>query len=307
MAGGPPVAVSLRAAHERDAERAGDVGFVASYRSALTHGVSPAVNAPGGSRGYIRQLLALDPLGGVVAEEDGEIVGVGWVHRRGPVATIGPLAVDPRAQGRGIGRRLLERCLEVAGPGVPQVRLVQDGHDAGALGLCLRTGFRVVAPLLALERPAAAPVAAPDVGAGLVIRAAGAEDRARLVARDARAFGAERPQSVDVYLRDGRALVAVRSGGLAGYALGIGFDGTAHLGAASADDADLLLALLATLAADLSRTDAPVRILVPAADRRLVDGLVHLGFRVFRSCLYLVRGGGTPPPPNYVLMGADLL
>src|SRR6185369_10032695 len=119
--------------------------------------------------------------------------------------------------------------------------------------------------------------------------------------------GAQRPQSIDLYLQSGRVLIAVRADALVGYALGIGFHGMAHLGSASAEDADVLLDLLATLAGELSAEGHAVRILIPAGDRRLVDGLLGFGFRVVRACHYMVRGGGTAPPPNYVLMNGDMM
>ena len=154
-----------------------------------------------------------------------QIVGVAWAHPRGPVATIGPVAVDPGWQGRGIGKRLVEQCIEIAGRGLPQVRLVQESYNTVSLGLYVRAGFRVVAPLLELELPRDA-VVAPRQGTGSGrIRPGVPDDRARLVARDARAFGAQRPQSIDLYLRRGRVVVADGPSGLAGYALGIGFEG----------------------------------------------------------------------------------
>ncbi len=282
--------VTLRPIEEPDVERAGDVNFVAFYQAALAHGQRPNVGTPSESRRYIRHLHGFDPLGGVLAEENGEIVGIGWLHPRGPVATIGPLAVAPRVQGRGIGRLLLERLIEVAGRGVPQIRLVQESHNA----LYLRTGFRVVAPLLDLELPAGLPLAPPALPRGIAVRpAGGSDDRARIVQRDGRAFGAQRPQSIDLYLQSGRLLVAMRADALVGYALGIGFHGTAHLGSASAEDADVLLGLLATLGGELAAEGHSVRILIPAGDRRLVDGLLGFGF--------------TSPAPNYVLMNGDMM
>ena len=297
----------IRPAEPRDVDRAGDVNFVAFYRTALVHGLPPVVTTPTESRRYIRYLLDFDPLGGIVAEEDDELIGVAWLHPRGAVATVGPVAVEPRRQGRGVGRRLLERLIEIAGKGVPQIRLVQESYNAVSLALYLRTGFRVVAPLLELELPPDAPVAVPRVPPRVVIRAAADEDRMRVVARDARAFGAQRPQSVDLYLRRGRVLLAEEGGTLTGYAMAIGFDAMAFLGSASADDADGLLVLLATLASELTARRQLVRTVVPATDRRLVDGLLGLGFRVFRACHYMVRGGGTAPPPNYVLMNGDMM
>jgi predicted N-acetyltransferase YhbS len=298
--------LAIRPAEPRDVDVAGDVNFVAFHRVALEHGMPPAVTTPAESRRYIRYLLEFDPLGGVVAEEDDRVVGVAWLHPRGAVATIGPVAVDPHVQGRGVGRRLVERLVDVAGKGVAQIRLVQESYNAVSLGLYLRLGFRVVAPLLELELTAPPPPA-PRAPSGVAIRAATPEDRPRILARDARAFGAQRPQSVDLNLRRGRVLVADAGGALAGYAMAIGFDALALLGAASADDPDLLLGLLARLAEELHVPGRSVRILVPAADRRLVEGLLALGFRVFRAYHYMVRGGGTAPPPNYVLMNGDMM
>jgi predicted N-acetyltransferase YhbS len=297
---------TIRVLEERDAERAGEVNFLAFYDVALRHGQTPVVTTPADARSYVRHLLSFDPLGGLVAELDGGIVGMAWLHQRRPVATIGPVAVDPRVQGRGIGRLLIERCIEAAGPRIPQVRLVHESFNARSLGLYLRTGFRVVSPLVELEL-------APGVGvlgvgpSGARVRAAGAGDRARLVERDARAFGAPRPQSIDLYLRSGRALIAERGPALAGYAFGIGIGPVAYLGSASADDADVLLELLVALAIELRGEHTALRTLIPANDRRLVEGLLGVGFRVFRACHYMVRGGGTAPPSNYVLMNGDFM
>src|SRR5262249_4695028 len=224
---------TIRVLEERDADRAGDVNFLAFYDVALRHGQTPVVTTPADARSYVRHLLSFDPLGGLVAELDGGIVGMAWLHQRRPVGTIGPVAVTPRVQGRGIGRLLLERCIEAAGPRIPQVRLVHESFNTRSLGLYLRTGFRVVSPLVELElAPGAAVLGVGPSGAR--VRAAGATDRPRLVERDARAFGAPRPQSIDLYLRSGRALVAERGSALAGYAFGIGLGPVGDLLSASA-------------------------------------------------------------------------
>jgi ribosomal protein S18 acetylase RimI-like enzyme len=297
---------TIRPLEERDVDRAGDVNFVAFHDVALRHGQPPVVTSPADARSYVRHLLAFDPLGGSVAELDGDVVGMAWVHLRGPVATIGPIAVDPQVQGRGIGRRLIARCLEVAGRRVPQVRLVQESYNARSLGLYLRLGFRVVAPLVELElgRGARAAAVSPT---GATLRIATDADRMRLVERDGRAFGAPRPQSVDLYLRRGRTALAERGTALAGYAFGIALGQLGYLGSASAEDGDVLLELLAFLASELHGERRSLRSLVPAGDRQLVDGMLGIGFRVFRACHYMVRGGGTAPPPHYVLMNGDLM
>jgi len=52
------------------------------------------------------------------------------------------------------------------------------------------------------------------------LRGADRDDRARIVARDARAFGTSRPNDVGRALDAGRGVVASRGGTLVGYALG---------------------------------------------------------------------------------------
>jgi Acetyltransferase (GNAT) domain/Acetyltransferase (GNAT) family len=210
-------------------------------------------------------------------------------------------------QGQGIGRQLLERCLAMAGSGVPQVRLVHESFNSASLGLYLRAGFRVVSPLLELERPTAEVPVAPPTAGHSAVRPATAADRARLVTRDGRAFGAPRPQSIDLYLNRGVALVAEHGNAITGYAFGIASKRTAYLGAASGDDADTVLGLATAVVSALGRHSEVVRALLPATDRRLVDGLLAAGFRVARACQYMVRGGGTAPPANYLLMNGDMM
>src|SRR5918995_3037099 len=49
---------------------------------------------------------------GVVAEREGRVLGSNFLDERGPVRGLGPITVDPEAQGRGVGRRLMEAALE---------------------------------------------------------------------------------------------------------------------------------------------------------------------------------------------------
>ena len=60
---------------------------------------------------------------GVVAENDGQIIGSNFLDERDPIRGLGPVTVDPRVQTRGIGRRLMEAVLE-RGRGAVGVRLV---------------------------------------------------------------------------------------------------------------------------------------------------------------------------------------
>ena len=293
--------MTLRPLTAGDVDAVAEVDFAAFHDVALRHGLVPLVTAVRESRTTVRNLVAADPLGGVVAEEDGRIVGYAWVHGRGPIATIGPIAVEPAVQRRGFGRALLAHCVQAAGPRATQIRLVHESFNTASLELYLEAGFRIVAPLLELVLEPATPAPTVVEAPSVAMRPAVAADQARIVARDARPFGTPRPQDVERHLRSGRGLVAERGKTLAGFALG----GFGMLGSAAADDPALVLAMLATLAAEPTLRGGPLRVMLLATDRALVDGLRAMGFGLFRACHYMIRGGGTAPPTGYVLMGGD--
>jgi predicted N-acetyltransferase YhbS len=292
--------MDVRPLAEADLGAAAEVDFAALQALALRHGASPAMPAVRDSRARIRRLFDSDPLGGFGAWDGDGLVGYAWVNARGPLVTIGSLAVEPGRQREGIGRALLEQCLATAGTRAAQVRLVHDGLDVAALGLFLSVGFRVVAPLIELELAPGTTVAPGSGSARALVRAASTEDVQRLVARDARAFGTTRPRDVERCLRYGPGLVAERAGGLVGYAL----QSPGRLGPAAADEAELVVAMLAGLVAVPPRPHA-LEVLALATDRVLVDGLLRLGFRILRIRSYMVRGGGTAPPSGTVLMSAE--
>ena len=86
-----------------------------------------------------------DPDGLLLAWDAEGLAGFHWtkIHPdgRGEVYVIG---VDPRAEGRGIGRGLLQAGLDrLAAQGCPEVFLYVDGDNAAARALYTRSGFTV--------------------------------------------------------------------------------------------------------------------------------------------------------------------
>ncbi|MEZ0285031.1 MAG: GNAT family N-acetyltransferase [Thermoleophilia bacterium] len=55
---------------------------------------------------------------------------------------LGPITVDPQAQGARVGRRLMEAALE-RGPDAAGIRLFQDSFNVGSLALYASLGFEV--------------------------------------------------------------------------------------------------------------------------------------------------------------------
>lgn len=81
----------------------------------------------------------------VVAEVDGAIAGYGGVDHGGEVADVMSVAVAPGAQGRGIGRTLLEELEARAGDGGALGILLEVRADnAAARGLYARGGYEEI-------------------------------------------------------------------------------------------------------------------------------------------------------------------
>jgi GNAT superfamily N-acetyltransferase len=103
--------------------------------------------------------IAHPSIWGVVAESDGRLVGSNFVDERGPIRGLGPITVDPRAQGRGVGRRLMQAALD-RGRGAAGIRLFQDSFNIGSLSLYASLGFEVKEPAVVMSgRPSSGPVA----------------------------------------------------------------------------------------------------------------------------------------------------
>jgi ribosomal protein S18 acetylase RimI-like enzyme len=87
----------------------------------------------------------------LVAEERGEVVGFtyagiegyDYMSLRGPAGILYDIIVDPRARGRGIGRRLLDATLALLrSRGRPRVVLSTAEANVTAQKLFARAGFR---------------------------------------------------------------------------------------------------------------------------------------------------------------------
>lgn len=239
-AGTPPLGrgdVAVRLMRSEDAEICGRIGFAAHGAVAAAHNVPPEQPSIEFAIGMVRSLLA-DPLAqGFAAERDGRIVGSTFLHTLAPagVAVIGPLTVQPEAEG-GVGRCLMETALaEARRHGIERVRLVQSPAHLRSLALYAKVGFDVREPLVLMQgdRPAPEPT-------GARTRPATTADLAACNAVCRRVHGLEREQELRRAIEQGVATVAERDGQLVGYAAGLGFLG--HAAAATTEDLEALIA-----------------------------------------------------------------
>ena len=83
---------------------------------------------------------------GVVAEENGTVLGSNFLDERNPIAGVGPITVDPTHQGRGVGRMLMNAVIERR-KSSRGVRLVQDAFNTTSMSLYASLGFEAREPL----------------------------------------------------------------------------------------------------------------------------------------------------------------
>ena len=91
----------------------------------------------------------------VVAEADGRIAGSNCLDERDAIAGVGPITIDPKAQNRGVGRKLMEAVLDRARErNFAGLRLVQAAFHNRSLSLYTTLGFDVREPLSVMQGPA---------------------------------------------------------------------------------------------------------------------------------------------------------
>src|SRR5919206_2224207 len=111
-AAGRGMAIALRAIEPADGEECARIAYEAFARLHDHHRFPrdfPTLEAAGQ---LISNFIAHPAIWGVVAEAEGRVVGSNFLDERGPITGVGPITVDPRAQGHGVGRRLMKAVME---------------------------------------------------------------------------------------------------------------------------------------------------------------------------------------------------
>ena len=188
---------------------------------------------------------------GVVAEREGQILGSNFVDERGPIRGLGPITVDPLAQGAGVGRRLMEAALERS-QGARGIRLFQDSFNVGSLSLYASLGFEVKESVVVISgKPRSEPVGGGEV------RPITEDDLEHCEALCKKVHGFERTNELRDAMQAFAPFVAIREGRITAYASNVTFWPMAH-GVAESDE-DMKALLLGAAAA----VEEPIAFLVP--------------------------------------------
>jgi GNAT superfamily N-acetyltransferase len=136
--------IKLRSGTPEDAEICGTICYNAFRTISEAHGFAPDFPAAEIAIGLLKWMLMHPQFHSVVAEIDGRIVGSNFLDERNTIAGVGPITVDPTAQNRAIGRRLMDAVHKRAAErNFAGVRLIQAGFHTRSLSLYAKLDYDV--------------------------------------------------------------------------------------------------------------------------------------------------------------------
>jgi GNAT superfamily N-acetyltransferase len=284
------MSLTIRSIEYTDTEACGKIGYQAHKVISSSHGYPSEQPSIEFAVGMIKTLLASPNSWGVLAEREGRILGSIFLHvfPPSPIAAIGPLTVDPSAEG-GIGKVLMDAVLDQARKRhYDRVRLVQSPSHIRSFVLYTKCGFTLREPLLLMQgnpiRRDSSYLKGHDV------RPARADDISACNQLCTSVHGFSREMELRQAIDQGAGMLSIDNlGGITGYAAGLGF-----FGHAVAKTNEGLKALVANAPAIMGHG-----IFVPARNAEMVRWLLENGFRISWPANLMTIGQYDEPTAPY--------
>jgi ribosomal protein S18 acetylase RimI-like enzyme len=285
------MAIELRRARGTDAETCARIMYEAFKDVADRHGFPPALPSIDVARRVAALFLGLPAIHGLLAIQGDEPVGVLFLDEGDPIRGVAIAAVDPTAQGRGIGRALMRAALERA-RGATGVRLVQEAFNTGSMGLYASLGFAVKEPLVRVSgRPRHAPME------GVEIRPWTAADLDECERLCRQVHGITRADDLRDAARLFRPFAAVRDGRITAYTYAV-HGGILGWGVAETE-ADMRALLLGIAAA----VPDPLSLHLPTRQEGFFRWCLEQGFRIEKPLTLMAMGEYHQPRGCYFPSG----
>jgi GNAT superfamily N-acetyltransferase len=268
--------IQIREARAEDAGECGRICYEAFHAIATAHNFPPDLPSVEVGRGLVTGMVALPGVFGVVAEDDGVILGSNFLDERSAISGVGPITVDPSVQNRGVGGLLMRAVMDRSvAKGFAGIRLVQAGYHTRSLSLYSKLGFDVREHLSCMQGPAIG-----EAIPGYAVRQATEADFGACNALCAAVHGFARRGELQDAIAQGVASVVERDGRITGYAAQIAF--FAHAASETTDD---LEALIAAAPAFLGPG-----FLVPSRNGALMRWCFGKGLKVTQSMTLMTMG-----------------
>lgn len=282
------MSVDIRTAQPADAEACGHIIYRAFKDIAERHGFPPDFPSEDAATGLARTFIDHPAIFGVVAERDGRVVGSNFLMEGDAIRGVGPITVDPGAQGAGIGRRLMSAVLD-RGQGAAGIRLLQDSFNTRSMALYASLGFAAQEPVVVVAgRPKSRPAA--DV----VVRPLTGQDLCACEALCVRVHGISRTGELADAVKAFAPMVVEREGRVTGYMTAPTFWLANHGVAESEDDMKALILGAAQAGGE------PVAFLMPIRQANLFRWCLSEGLKVVKPMTIMTMGAYREPAGSYM-------
>src|SRR5919112_3305916 len=143
------MSLKFRPGNVDDAYKVGTIIFNAFSTIAQKHGFHSDFPSIDIAKDAAMSLLSNPNFYSIIAEEDSKVIGINFLDERSnKVAGIGPLAVDPKSQNKGVGRQLMINAMQRAGDKkFAGMRLLQASYHNRSLALYASLGFETREPI----------------------------------------------------------------------------------------------------------------------------------------------------------------
>jgi GNAT superfamily N-acetyltransferase len=280
------MAITIRKGETDDAGECGRICYEAFRAIAQAHNYPPDFPSVEIAQGLMRMILGHPGFYGVVAEQNGKIIGSNFLDERNSISGVGPITVDPAVQNTGTGaslmRAVMERSAERKFAGI---RLVQTAYHCRSLSLYSKLGFDIREHLSCFQgRPIGQTLP------GYNVSAATEDDFSACNALCLSIHGHHRGGELTDAIKQGTARVVERSGRIRGYTTQIAFFG--HAIGETTDD----------LKALIGAADAFVGpgFLVPSRNSALMRWCLGNGLRVVHMDTLMTIGLYNEPKGAYL-------
>jgi GNAT superfamily N-acetyltransferase len=270
--------IRFRRAIPGDAEAVGRITYEAFRRFHESRGFAPDFPSVEAAVGLARAQIADPTTFGLVATHAGAVVGANFLSEGDPIRGVGPIAVHPDYQDRGIARMLMEAVID-RGREALGIRLLQDAFNAKSMALYTDLGFDPQEPVaLMTGTPRGTPVSEMQVLPMVPADLPAAAQLSRKV------HGVSRNVELQSALARGTPLVLERDGRVAGY---MTMPNSWQLNHAVAEDEAALRALI--LGAGAASTE-PLALLVPIRRAALFRWCLRQGLTVVKPMTLMSMG-----------------
>jgi predicted N-acetyltransferase YhbS len=227
--------LQIREATAADAPECGRICYEAFAAIADAHSFPHDFPSVEVATGALSGMIAHPGFFGVVAEDEGRILGSNFLDERSIIPGVGPITVDLGVQNRRVGLALMNAVLDRSEQKqAPGVRLLQSAYHNRSMSLYAKLGFDVRESFAVMQgKPLALKIS------GYAIRAATEADVERCDALCVGVHGHDRGGEVRDAVTQGTASVVERHGRLTGYTTGVAF--FAHSIGETNDDLEALI------------------------------------------------------------------